>query len=223
MYAFSGCENLKEVVFAKDCLLESIKQFAFDYTALTEFTLPKSVIKVSDFGFLNHCDYLEKVVIEEGSKLTNYGGNSYCPKLKQVVFPKDLPLQELGSFAGCLSLTSLEYPETVQSIRTFWGCTLLQTIKVPTGQQRLIGEAFLNCTSLYLIELPDGLTSIGDRVFSGCYSLRSITIPASITQIEENAFETWGKDKTIYVKGHSQKPETWPDNWCGNAKVVWDA
>ena len=52
-----------------------------------------------------------------------------------------------------------------------------------------IGVAtFFGCTSLTSITIPSGVTSIGVNAFNGCKSLTSITIPSGVTSIGSNAF-----------------------------------
>ena len=50
-------------------------------------------------------------------------------------------------------------------------------------------QTFYYCSSLLSINIPSSVTSIGEMAFEGCSSLTSINIPSSVTSIGEMAFE----------------------------------
>ena len=51
-----------------------------------------------------------------------------------------------------------------------------------------IGATFFQCSTITSVEMPSSVTSIGINAFSACTSLTSITIPSGVTTILNNAF-----------------------------------
>ena len=71
---------------------------------------------------------------------------------------------------------------------TFYGCTQLVYINIPSNVTSLGSSTFSECKSLRCITIPKSVTSIGGGAFSDCRSLTNITIPESVTSIGEWAF-----------------------------------
>ncbi len=91
--AFNGYDNVTEITLSDG--LESIGFNAFSETAITELTVPGTVM---EFGnYVQYCPKLKKVVLEEG----------VCSISNQVFF-------------GCDSIESLVIPSTVNDIITSW-------------------------------------------------------------------------------------------------------
>ena len=95
------------------------------------------------------------------------------------------------TFWGCTGMTSLTIPSTVTSIGefAFESCTSLKTVTIEGSGLTTIGRsAFSNCNVLTEIILPTSLESIGDDAFASCYELSAITIPGLVTSIGKRAF-----------------------------------
>ena len=59
-----------------------------------------------------------------------------------------------------------------------------------TTSNDIIGNyTFYNCTSLTSVKIPSSVTEIGEYAFYGCNSLISVKIPSSVTKIGNSAFE----------------------------------
>ncbi len=95
-----------------------------------------------------------------------------------------------NTFYECSSLKSITIPSSVTSIgyNAFQGCSSLTSITIPNSVTTIAGYTFNNCSSLTSITIPNNVTSIGMGAFKGCSSLKSITIPKSVTTIEYSAF-----------------------------------
>ena len=95
-----------------------------------------------------------------------------------------------GSFWGCSSLTSVIIPSSVTVIGggAFGNCSSLTSVNIPSSVTSIGEEAFKNCSSLTSVNIPSSVTSIGERAFWGCSSLTSVKIPSSVTVIERGTF-----------------------------------
>ena len=60
----------------------------------------------------------------------------------------------------------------------FYGCTSLESIKIPNGVTTIGDYIFHSCTSLKSITLPDSVRSIGEDMCYRCENLKSIKVPA---------------------------------------------
>ena len=98
--AFSGCESLATVTFAKGSQLKTIGSRAFmDCIALTSIEIPASVETIEAAAFKG-CKSLATVTFAKGSQLKTINGISY----------------DYGAFSGCTALTSIEIPASVETI-----------------------------------------------------------------------------------------------------------
>ena len=94
------------------------------------------------------------------------------------------------TFYRCTGLTSVEIPSSVTSISyaAFYGCTGLTSITIPNSVKYIDDCAFEGCKGLTSIEIPNSVTNIDAGAFEGCKGLTSVTIPSSVTSIGYSAF-----------------------------------
>ena len=71
---------------------------------------------------------------------------------------------------------------------TFYGCSVLTSLTLPSGLTEIGEGAFAACSGLTSLTLPSGVTSIGNYAFSGCRGLTSLTLPSGVTKIGGGAF-----------------------------------
>lgn len=81
----------------------------------------------------------------------------------------------------------------VKSIGSFFNCSLLEQIKIPSSVNEIGDCSFKSCTSLKQITIPSSITKIGDNAFDECSSLMQIIIPSSVIDIGHNAFISCSK------------------------------
>ena len=93
---------------------------------------------------------------------------------------------------------------------TFYGCSVLTSLTLPSGLTEIGEGAFASCSGLTSITLPSGVTEIGARAFSGCSGLTSIYVyTEKLPKMGRSVFEDCDAKKcTVYVpKG------TYDDYW----------
>ncbi len=82
---------------------------------------------------------------------------------------------------------------------SFYGCTNLKMVILPTSLTTIGFYAFAYCTNLERVYLPSSITSIGIKAFGRCENLLSMTIPNGVTCIEDNTFEDCEKLASIVI------------------------
>jgi hypothetical protein len=94
------------------------------------------------------------------------------------------------TFYGCSSLASVSIPSGVTSIgqEAFEGCSGMASVTIPIGVTSIGADAFRGCSGLTSVAIPYGVASIGSETFEICYSLASVNIPTSVNSIGEYAF-----------------------------------
>src|SRR5210317_2162170 len=99
---------------------------------------------------------------------------------------------EWRAFDSCIHLREVSF-EGVQGLQiihslTFWGCTSLRTIHLPSCVIRIGNCAFEECISLREVGLPERLEHIAESAFYDCTSLECIDIPRMTRKIDKYAF-----------------------------------
>ena len=140
--------------------------------------------------WVDYCDDVKKIVVEEGVTKIGIGAFGYFHSLTSVSLPQSLTDIEDMAFFYCDRLLSLDMPDGVTKVgvMAFGSCTDLTSVHVSEGMEEIQMMAFYDCPSLGEVNLPDGLTTIGVSAFEKCASLTDIVIPASVTEIGETAF-----------------------------------
>ena len=111
-----------------------------DCTALTEITVPDSVLYVNDAAF-SGCTSLKKVKLGSGVK-----------KIGEYAF-LNCPIEEI------------EFPESVTTIATgAFQKTALKTVRIPDSVTAITPNSFTYCKSLTEVQMGEGVKSIQ----SGC-------------------------------------------------------
>ena len=95
-----------------------------------------------------------------------------------------------SAFFCCSNLREVIFNEGLQKIGdlTFYECTSLESIKLPSTLVEIGISAFHSCSNFKKVIFKDGLQKIGDGAFCDCESLESIKLPSTVTEIGDEAF-----------------------------------
>lgn len=138
--------------------------------------------------WINYCDNIKEIVIEDGVKNVSYGGFVYCNYLTKVTLASSVTSLDPDCFFGCGLLTDINC-ENVAYVGegAFAYCTVLNNVDFSKTTQ-ICKNAFAHCYGLTDITLGEGLKTIGETAFYRCDKLESINIPSTVTSIELGAF-----------------------------------
>lgn len=169
-------------------------------------------------GWAANADYM---TFDEAAAVTTFDtafkGNTEIISFDEARFFTSVNNGQVGMFEGCTNLKSIDLSgievltsnaQSYQAARYFYGCSSLQSVKLPAIVKKQINQIFEGCTLLSEIDLQDvtfveigiavstfaktGIVSLdlGDKDFSVCTSinwlckdcvnLKSITLPTNI-------------------------------------------
>lgn len=116
-------------------------------------------------------------------------------KIQQVEIPESYqgkPIVAIGerAFFGCTALETVRIPECVTHIgrAAFCECASLRSVQLPPNLQRIALELFARCLALEMIVLPESVTEIGGSAFQGCNRLQNVVFGEKVTVIGSYAF-----------------------------------
>ena len=195
--SISSNEKLGNIIFGDDIKLTTIFSHSFMNNSLTEFYVPKNVVKIySSPYFYNNITKIN-VHPENNHFITDEENITLFSNDKTIIYataigleiPYTIPhtVEMIGSqaFRGSkfTSITFLSYnnmPFIIESFgdNVFGECINLREIIFPENVISIGHSTFAYCTNLATVKLNEKLETIQDQAFKSCISLREITIPA---------------------------------------------
>ena len=125
----------------------------------------------------------EYVELEDGTiEITKYNGD-----VSELVIPAQIDDKNVTSIGDT----------------SFFLCTNLIKVEIPTGVVKIGNNAFAGCSSLTTITIPSSITAIPEGTFENCSNLKGVVIPSSVTSINEFAFYNCSSDMIFYVASGS--------------------
>ena len=187
---------------------ESIPDYAFSSSRLSEIIFPEGVKNIGNYTFHN-CGRLTEIVIPETVESIGEGAFMYCSELTGFIFPDRVTSIEESVLEHCANLLSVHIPENAESIGSdaFAYCTNLEHLRIPPNIKTTGRAIVAECTKLTTAgpygsgaDMEFGWTdSIPDYVFYWCSSLSSITIPENVTILGDYAFGHCGALSNVTI------------------------
>ena len=105
------------------------------------------------------------------------------------------------SFWNCSGLTAVHIPSSVTSIgdEAFWGCIALTSVHIPSGVTSIGDTAFWDCRSLTAVEIPSSVESIERGAFRYCDNLTAVHIPSGVTSIGRQVFVSCSSLESVHI------------------------
>ena len=195
--AFSGCDNLRSVVFPSNWTFMGNETFR-DCKNLKSVVLPKKLKEIGAYAFAG--TNFTSFTIPEGVTVIREGAFSECENLKTISIPNGVTTIGDAAFEDCENLTSIEIPYSVTRIESsaFMGCKGLKSVKLPKHLKVLDSKAFKKCSGLTEVRIPDNVSTLGINTFAGCSNLTTVYIGSGVNQVGDRPFEDCPKLKDIY-------------------------
>ena len=188
MYAFTGSENITEIVIPET--VDTIMPAAFQGCySLKTVNIPDNIKTVSKYTFWD-CRTLSKLFLPESTSLIDDGAFWNCESLQSLYLPENI--QKIGDAAFYnTGLTAAVIPKSVSELgaSAFDSCRNLKFISVRGSVAEIKKEAFTGCSSLKAAAFSEGTVSIADGAFSGCSSLSVVQLPSSLQFVSPSAFD----------------------------------
>lgn len=163
---------------------------------LKSISVPSSVTTIEENAFIG-CQMLEKIKVDNNNtKYSDVNGVLYSKdKTKIIRYPEGKKETEYKILNGVQSI----------EVNSFYNCTNLKSIEIPSGVATIEDGAFLNCERLENIKFSNTVKSIGESAFGFCKRLKSIQLSEELTNIGNFAFNGCEKLENINIPGSVKK------------------
>ena len=189
--AFYGLP-LKHVVMPKSVTKVARETFS-GCSSLQNVEFPGGVSQIDDMAF-SGCSRLRSFDVSQSDSI---GVSAFynCMSMAEIDGLEHVKYIGRDAFNGCATLkgnaSGVLALEQVDSIpeQTFYGCSMLSTIRLSDKLYSLGQRAFSGCASLTAIQLPESLTVLLAEVFADCNSLQQVSYSASLLQVDAESFK----------------------------------
>lgn len=191
---FQSCSLLKTVVFPSNMNVSNFSSCFSSCASLTSLILPTSTPALTTMSStFSSCVNLTSITLPTaGASSVDFSNTfSSCTKLNTINIPAGYVFNSLiGAFQSCNALKNLNWTPGAQNSftnlsSTFGGCTLLESVTLPSSMTGLLTltSAFANCSSLKTVTFPAALNAVtaSNALFQNCNNLTSVTMPTSMS------------------------------------------
>lgn len=203
--SYLDASKIEELVLPST--LTTIGNYAFHkMPELRKVTLPSTMTKLTTSYLFDGCAKLSEVVFPEVFTTIEGGYNFQGCGFETLRFPDSMTrMKGQRNFANCEKLTTVVLGKNLTQIYastetaginttnksyTFYGCTALDNVIVPSGLTLLTGSnLFEGCpVSNLTFEEPATIETIAKMVFAGMTETTEVTLPASLRNLYYRAF-----------------------------------
>ena len=159
--------------------VEVIRQNAFSGRALTQLTLPNSLLTIEESAF-SDIAFLTEVVIPSSVQSIGPRAFANCRSLESFVISGDYVELGWGVLTGCRDLVRCVLPDGITEIPNgfFTACNSLENIEIPESVINIEARSFADCRKLTEVYISKNVQSIGSGAFTGCSSLERFIVDA---------------------------------------------
>lgn len=176
-YSLTNVVNLENLSFEKGSQLEEIGQYAFSgCSELKSIVFPDSLKVINSFAFFD-CKKLAGIKLPANLEVLGEGAFKDCVQITEVNIPASIAEIRYETFSGCEKLSKAVFEGTkVENIynSAFYGCKELKNVNLPEGLLNIDSSAFEGCIGLGGIDIPKSVTNIGYHAFSACTGIVSV-------------------------------------------------
>ena len=214
-HAFQDCKSLQKVVFAEQCRLRMIGDYAFENTSIVTLSIPKYLEVLGDSCFMN-CNGLETLLFDDECMLEEIG--KCCFKgtnLATVDLPAKLTRLGNESFADCANLAKFCFASD-SIIDVIEGRDILRGTKVCHIEMpkylRKFNPFFLpeNCTlgvdkenANFVCDMPFLFNIDKSKLLCCVTNDSSIRIPKNVRIIKKNCFTLCRNLRDVFFESNS--------------------
>lgn len=108
-----------------------------------------------------------------------------------------------GEFMNYTQLDSVYIPSSVKVIgdMSFYGCSSLKNVALPSGLEKIGKNAFVN-TAIEQLVIPDKVTYLGEYAFAECSNLKQISFGKGLTEVPYAGFMNCTALKKLILPKH---------------------
>ncbi len=202
--AFQECPNLLTVTFGSDKLDQLGSKTFYKCPVLDEIDLTKTgllhlgansfelsgirTVKLPDT--LLYITYSKKTSFPSGT--SNASTFKDCTRLSSVTFGSNLQIIGQRTFYGCTALKSIEIPSTLKRVEDYaFQNSGLTSIDFSDVSDAIVFKpyVFAGCVDLVDVQFNNATTTFGNYMFQNCTSLESITLPDNLTTTGTYTFD----------------------------------
>ena len=189
---FYNCSSLESINLERLTGLTGIGESAFyGCASLESITIPESVTTLGKALFQG-CKELKTAVVNSAANLSEDMFNG-CSALSSVTLNSSIKQIGNSAFEACTSLVGITLPSELQDlgvassyltdVNVFYGCTALESIRIPEGVEVIGANTFYGCSNLSDVQLGNNIVTIYDSAFRDCTSLASIDLPDNLVNL----------------------------------------
>lgn len=189
---FYNCSSLESINLERLTGLTGIGESAFyNCASLQSIIIPESVTTLGKALFQG-CKELKTAVVNSAANLSEDMFNG-CSALSSVTLNSSIKQIGNSAFEACTSLVRITLPSELQDlgvassyltdVNVFYGCTALESIRIPEGVEVIGANTFYGCSNLSDVQLGNNIVTIYDSAFRDCTSLASIDLPDNLVNL----------------------------------------